>query len=57
MVGTAYSVECFSTAADRVEVRLIPVSVERVDAVGMAQVVAVAVVVQQVGQAVPAVMG
>jgi hypothetical protein len=33
------------------------VSVERVDAVGMAQVVAVAVVVQQVGQAVPAVMG
>jgi hypothetical protein len=40
-----------------VEDLLIPVSVERVDAVGMGQVVEVAVVVRQVGQVVPAVMG
>jgi hypothetical protein len=57
MVGTVCSAGCFLTAADRVEDRLTPVSVGQVDAVAMAQVVEVAVVVRQVGQVVPVVTG
>jgi hypothetical protein len=57
MVVTASIKVCFCIAADRVEDRLTPVSVELVDVVGMAQVAEVVAEVPQVGQAVTVVMG
>jgi hypothetical protein len=57
MVVTASIQVCSCIAADRVEDRLTPVSVELVDVVGMAQVAEVVAEVPQVGQAVTVVMG